>query len=237
LPHPVSKLTWDNALHLSPRTAAGLGIGTGDIVEVTHESIPDVRSSNPQATIIKYPSGTLPFLFTQQRGSGPFTDERVRQALSLAVDRDALLSLTYNGEGWWQNLVPTNLGKWWTDPKDPANLPSTRFFGTGDRKKDVAEAVALLKAAGYDESNKLPIKFYYTPNGYTEVYNQWAEATAGFLRETTVFQPQVVPASRTTASPSRCRRPSPTPTTSSSTSCTRRARATTPASTTRNWTR
>jgi peptide/nickel transport system substrate-binding protein len=165
-----------------------------DIVEVTHESIPDVRSSNPQATIIKYPSGTMPFLFTQQRGSGPFADERVRQALSLAVDRDALLSLTYNGEGWWQNIVPTNLGKWWTDPKDPANLPSTRFFGTGDRKKDVPEAVALLKAAGYDESRKLPIKFFYTPNGYTEVYNQWAEATAGFLRETNVFQPSVVPA-------------------------------------------
>jgi ABC-type transport system substrate-binding protein len=54
--------------------------------------------------------------------------------------------------------------------------------------------VALLKAAGYDESKKLPIKYYYTPNAYTETYNQWAEATQGFLKETNVFQPTVVPA-------------------------------------------
>jgi peptide/nickel transport system substrate-binding protein len=165
-----------------------------DIAEVAHENLRELRQSKPNATVIKYPSGTYPFLFTQQRGNGPFKDERVRQALSLAVDRDALLKITYDGEGWWQNLVPVNLGKWWTDPKDPANRPSTRFFGTGDRNKDVAEAVALLKAAGYDEQKKLTVKFYYTPNGYTEIYNQWAEATSGFLRETNVFNPTVVPA-------------------------------------------
>ncbi|MCL6641269.1 MAG: hypothetical protein K6T92_07845, partial [Candidatus Rokubacteria bacterium] len=165
-----------------------------DFIDLAHEHLRDVKAGVPQATLIKYPSGTYPFLFTQLRGSGPFKDERVRQALSLAVDRDALLKLSYDGEGWWQNLVPVNMGKWWTDPKDPANRPSTRFFGTGDRKKDLADAVALLKAAGYDETKKLPIRYYYTPNGYTEIYNQWAEATQGFLRDTNIFQPTVVPA-------------------------------------------
>jgi peptide/nickel transport system substrate-binding protein len=165
-----------------------------DLAQLSHEQIREVRGSNANATIIKFPSSTLPFLFTQQRGGGPLKDERLRQALSLAVDRDALLKLTYDGEGWWQNLVPTHLGKWWTDPKAPEYRPSTRWFGTSDRKKDLADAVALLKAAGYDESRKLPIRYYYTPNGYTEIYNQWAEATAGFLKETNVFQPTVIPA-------------------------------------------
>jgi ABC-type transport system substrate-binding protein len=91
-------------------------------------------------------------------------------------------------------VVPVNQGKWWTDPKDPANRPATRFFGTGDRAKDLAEAKALLKAAGYDETKKLPVKFFYTPNGYGTRYNQWAEATAGMLRETNVLQPAIVPA-------------------------------------------
>jgi peptide/nickel transport system substrate-binding protein len=165
-----------------------------DMATLTHEQIAEARRAAPQATVIKFPSGTMPFLFTQLRGNGPFKDERLRQALSLAIDRDALLKLTWDGEGWWQNMVPVHLGKWWTDPKDPANRPSTRFFGSGDRKKDLAEAAALLKAAGYDEQKKLPVKFYYTPNGYTDRYNQWAEATAGFLKETNIFAPTTVTA-------------------------------------------
>jgi peptide/nickel transport system substrate-binding protein len=164
-----------------------------DIVVPIHESVKDLRASNPKATVVKYPSSTLPFLFTQQRGGGPFKDERIRQALSLAVDRDALLKLSFDGEGWWQNVVPTHLGRWWTDPKDAANMPSVRWFGTADRKKNLADAVALLKAAGYDEGRKLPIKYFYTPNAYGDRYNQWAEATQGFLKETGVFQPTTVP--------------------------------------------
>jgi len=36
VPKPVSKLTWDNALYLSPQTAADLDVESGDVVEVTH---------------------------------------------------------------------------------------------------------------------------------------------------------------------------------------------------------
>jgi len=35
LPHPVTKLTWDNAVHLSPATARRLGVADGDVVEVS----------------------------------------------------------------------------------------------------------------------------------------------------------------------------------------------------------
>jgi Fe-S-cluster-containing dehydrogenase component len=35
LPHPVSKLTWDNAASLSPATAARLGLKTGSVVTLT----------------------------------------------------------------------------------------------------------------------------------------------------------------------------------------------------------
>jgi molybdopterin-containing oxidoreductase family iron-sulfur binding subunit len=37
LPKPVTKLTWDNAALIAPATAARLGVGSGDIIEVTHE--------------------------------------------------------------------------------------------------------------------------------------------------------------------------------------------------------
>jgi len=35
LPDPVTKLTWDNALFVSPRTAEALGLGMGDVVKLT----------------------------------------------------------------------------------------------------------------------------------------------------------------------------------------------------------
>ncbi|MBX3620663.1 MAG: 4Fe-4S dicluster domain-containing protein [Rhizobacter sp.] len=35
LPRPFSKLTWDNALQLGPRTAQALGVATGDVVRAT----------------------------------------------------------------------------------------------------------------------------------------------------------------------------------------------------------
>lgn len=166
-----------------------------DHYDVSFEQVKDLRATNPKATVLKFPSSTFPFVFYQQRGTTPFKDERVRQALSLAIDRNGLLNLSYGGEGWWQNVVPVNMGKWWTDPKDPANqATTTKWFGSGDRAKDVADAVALLRAAGYDETRKLKLKYYYTPNGYTEVYNQQAEATQQMLKETKVFDPQVIPA-------------------------------------------
>ena len=168
--------------------------GTLDVGYIPYENIKDVRQTNPKAVIIKYPSRTLPYVWTQQRGQTPFRDERVRQAISLLVDRDALIKLTYQGEGWWQNVIPVSLGKWYTDPKDPATRPSTRWFGTGNRDKDMAEAVALLKSAGYDEQKKLAVKFYYTPNGYSETYNTWAQTIAAFLKESKVIDPQIVTA-------------------------------------------
>ncbi len=36
LPHPISKLTWDNAVGVSPKTADKLGLVTGDQVEITY---------------------------------------------------------------------------------------------------------------------------------------------------------------------------------------------------------
>ena len=35
LPHPITKITWDNAVLLSPATAKELGVSTGDVVTVT----------------------------------------------------------------------------------------------------------------------------------------------------------------------------------------------------------
>lgn len=160
-----------------------------DVAEIPYESVQEVKRTNPDAAILTLPGSTLPFLSPQQRGATPFKDERVRRAISLAVDRDALLKLSYDGQGVWQNMVPSSFGRWHINPKDPANAKDAHWFSY-----DLKESVALLKAAGYDESNKLNFKYYYTPNGYSQRYNQWAEAVAGMLKETKVLNPQILTA-------------------------------------------
>jgi peptide/nickel transport system substrate-binding protein len=156
-----------------------------DVAAIPYEQVAEVRKSNSDAQVVKFLSATVPFISPQQRGNSPFKDERVRRALSLAVDRNAMLDLSWGGEGVWQNMVPASFGRWWVDPKtDPAGKYS---------KFDLKESIALLKAAGYDENKKLDFKYVFTPNGYTVRYNQWAETVAGMLKETKILNPAISP--------------------------------------------
>lgn len=156
-----------------------------DVAAIPYEQVAEVKKSNADSQVVKFLSATVPFLSPQQRGSSPFKDERVRRALSLAVDRNAMLDLSWGGEGVWQNMVPASFGRWWVDPKTDAAGKWSKF--------DLKESVALLKAAGYDETKRLDFKYIYTPNGYTVRYNQWAESVAGMLKETKILNPQITP--------------------------------------------
>ncbi|MFZ5374895.1 MAG: peptide-binding protein [Campylobacterota bacterium] len=71
-----------------------------------------------------------------------FQDPRVREALSLAIDRKALIDLLFLGHG-----------KICTGPF----LPGSRGYNPDVKspKRDLNRAKALLKAAGYDEKNPL----------------------------------------------------------------------------------
>ena len=72
----------------------------------------------------------------------PFNDVRVRQAMSLALDRQAVIDAVYEGVGVINPAVPAGLKDW--------SLPIAQL-GEGARyfKRDVAEAKRLLAAAGY----------------------------------------------------------------------------------------
>ena len=62
--------------------------------------------------------------------NSPFNDVRVRRAVSMALDRDALLQILYQGHGVWNNLPPVGmLGS--IDPK------SSKMGDAGDRKSVV----------------------------------------------------------------------------------------------------
>lgn len=79
----------------------------------------------------------------------PFDDKRIRQALALAVDREAIVRIVYGGKNGWigndSHLVVT----------DPAFLPRPV-------KRDVAQAKKLLADAGYPNGITLPT-LYFSP--------------------------------------------------------------------------
>ena len=47
----------------------------------------------------------------------PFNDPRVRQAVSMSLNRDNTISVLYGGRGGWNNFIPWALSEWWLDPQ------------------------------------------------------------------------------------------------------------------------
>ena len=84
--------------------------------------------------------------------SEKFKDPRVREALSLAIDRDELVDILYFGHG-----------KVCTGPF----LPGTGAFNdrTKAPKRDIERAKALLKEAGYDDSHPFEFELSTSANG------------------------------------------------------------------------
>ena len=83
----------------------------------------------------------------------PWNDTRVRQALSLAMDRDGVLSATDDtGRGGWHSGI-SQLPPYWLDPKDLNKFGET-FEGEPSGTlfhRNIAESRKLLDAAGFPE--------------------------------------------------------------------------------------
>jgi peptide/nickel transport system substrate-binding protein len=81
----------------------------------------------------------------------PFDQPEIRQAISAAADREALISIAYQGtHGPLFSMVPN--GMWSHIDAFP--------------ERDVDAAVALLEGAGYSADNKLVMDLWWTPTHY-----------------------------------------------------------------------
>jgi peptide/nickel transport system substrate-binding protein len=116
----------------------------------------------------------------------PLTDERVRQAMSMAIDRDTYLDTFHNvsnmaKEGiqidnrWDSHLISSQEG-WWLDPKGKDFGPNAKYF-----KFDLAEAKKLLAAAGFPNGFDAPSNYVTSPE--LGAHPKSAEVEDGFLRD------------------------------------------------------
>ena len=75
-------------------------------------------------------------------------DVRVRQAMSMAIDRQAIIDYVYNGEATVSTFVAPAMGHWVWDAPTESPLYT----------QDIEGAKALMEEAGYSDSNRLTIK-------------------------------------------------------------------------------
>jgi peptide/nickel transport system substrate-binding protein len=153
---------------------------------VRQDDVLRLKRDHPTMVLTADPSpgtiGQLNFGLSRQAGS-PLLDVRIRRALSMLVDREAIIDRFYGVSAfrdaglpyetmWASHLPPSSPN--WTDPRDKA-------FGSGAQwfEQNIDEAKKLMSAAGY---NNQPIDVVGRSAGpvvlsqYPEIYSQmWKE--------------------------------------------------------------
>jgi len=134
-----------------------------------------VQRQNPKAAMLVSLGGSSSPMYVQLGDqTSAFQDVRLRQAISQAIDRDAIANAIYSGQ--YEDLVflPGYVGKWAMKVRDlPAD--TQQYY-----KYDPANAKKLLEAAG---AANLQFKFVYITNGPFSMpaYIKQAETVASML--------------------------------------------------------
>ncbi len=145
--------------------------------------------------------------FGTQGTNVPYFDERVRQAISMAFDRDLDIDVRANVEEFKEAGLPVESfwnshlagrdafrgGGWWLDPQDSSFGENAKFF-----QFNLPEAKKLLAAAGYPDGFEVkfgypnaaqfdrgnivePFFFYLQQLGLTVVDNGYEDYTQGYI--------------------------------------------------------
>jgi peptide/nickel transport system substrate-binding protein len=111
----------------------------------------NLRRLRPNLQTAEFPANVVNNLY-MRTDKAPFSDVRVRRAMSMAIDRSAIVNATLEGVGVMNPAVPAGL-KEWTIPLDQ--------LGEGERylRYDPAASRKLLAEAGYPRGFSATIDF------------------------------------------------------------------------------
>jgi ABC-type transport system substrate-binding protein len=160
------------------------------------EEVIQLKRDFPEHLLLSTYTCTNEALFFGTARESPFKDVRVRQAFSYAWDRDLLVQALFSSDKlevagipanvrWTGGLPCSEVGwpngtykGWWLDPKSKDFGENARYFTLGERKRDLAEAKALLSAAGFGEG--------FTFNSFTTTaanHNRSCDAVNAVIEE------------------------------------------------------
>lgn len=154
---------------------AGMRAKQIDVNGVSQTDRNSLAATNPEVKFVDYVQNLL-YIMYWRVDQPPFNDVRVRQAFSMALDREEQLKVLSEGRGTWNSAVPAGFGSWWVDPRSPEFGASGKYF-----KRDVAAAKQLLADAGYP--NGIKVKMISTLNAYGNTFNQSVELAQKELKD------------------------------------------------------
>lgn len=144
--------------------ATALQAGQIDMIVNTNATQAALFVENPDYTVLSFPTGEWGTI-VMRTDTPPFDDVRVRQAMRLVADRQAMIDLVLDGQG---TVACDN----------PVNTVDIYFLKT-ECAQDIEQAKALLAEAGYAEGLEVTL---YTSDAeaafipLAEVYQQQAAA-------------------------------------------------------------
>jgi peptide/nickel transport system substrate-binding protein len=145
---------------------------------ISQDDLPSVRAQNPKAELItSWGPGDGQIYFNLGDPSSKFRDIRLRQAISLAIDRNALAKIAFDNACIPTFYAPQGLGKWSLKMEQ---LPSdtAQWY-----KQDLPRARQLLKDAGADTmSVKMLSPTPYPPSGEAPSFHAMREAIYNMLQ-------------------------------------------------------
>jgi len=177
--------------------ATGLGqFRTGHLATypVRADDILDIKQSSPALQMLQtwYTLRASPYnLSFGYKPGTPFVDQRVRQAVSMLIDRDAMQRAISNADTFekqglnvplrWNSTVSAGDTKYWLNPATKDLGDAALYFS-----HNPAEAKKMLSAAGI--TTPLKTKYTYTTNGYADPYVRQAEILRGMLADSGNFE-------------------------------------------------
>lgn len=154
---------------------AGLRTGQVDILFISAADRKSLPSTKKDLVYLDIPFN-LNGYFYWKVNEKPFNDIRVRQAFSLALDREEIIKVIFEGQGSANSVLPKALSSWALDPLSADMGPNAKYF-----KRDVAAAKKLLAEAGYPDGLKLPL--ITTLNAYGDTFNASVELVIKQFKE------------------------------------------------------
>jgi peptide/nickel transport system substrate-binding protein len=159
------------------------------------EDILTLKKDEPRILLYQKPMdttipGTVMTFGHLPAGQSKFSDERVRQAVSMSWDRDLYISAWYNVDKFQAAGLPVDTawssglnyvdsykaGGWFLDPKDEKTFgPNARYY-----KYDVAEAKKLLAAAGLANGFEVPVRY---PASAQYTLDKQTQPLIGFMQD------------------------------------------------------
>jgi peptide/nickel transport system substrate-binding protein len=145
----------DNASRIAAFLAGKYDLGTenpGSIARVDWVQIKDVlKQRRPNLRTAEFPANVMSHIY-MRTDKAPFNNVKVRQAMSMALDRKGIIDATYEGVGVNNPPVPAALTEW-AIPMDQLG-EGARYY-----KHDLAAAKKLMAEAGHANGFAAPMDF------------------------------------------------------------------------------